>query len=117
VRASASVPLLFPPISVNTDEDMTVLLTDGGVSDSLPIEFAQRPPLDATHIIVSDCRWLPARRIRKEAHVVHIRPRLASTGTLWAPTSTLVSAVREGRRAVTGEILSTIRDWMQEFAT
>jgi hypothetical protein len=94
-----------------------LLLTDGGVSDCLPIEFAQRPPLDATHLIVSDCRWLTGRRIQTDEGVVYIRPRLASTGTLWAPASTLVSAVLEGRRAVTEEILRTIRGWTHGFAT
>src|SRR5437867_13295791 len=34
VRASASIPLLFPPISVEcADDHATLLLTDGGVSD------------------------------------------------------------------------------------
>jgi len=117
VRASASVPALFPPISINADDQATLLLTDGGVSDCLPIAFARRPPLDATHLIVSDCRWLAGRRMPNDGTVVYIRPRLASTGTLWAPASTLVSAVREGRRAVTDEILRTIRGWTHRFAT
>jgi NTE family protein len=117
VRASASVPGLFPPISVTADDRTMLLLTDGGVSDCLPIAFAQRPPLDATHLIVSDCRWFAGRRVATDERVVYIRPRLASTGTLWAPASTLVSAVREGRRAVTAEILRTIRGWTHSFAT
>jgi NTE family protein len=117
VRASASVPALFPPIHVDADGQTTLVLTDGGVSDCLPIEFARRPPLEATHLIVSDCRWFAGHRIAKDGRVVYIRPRLASTGTLWAPASTLVSAVREGRRAVTEEVVRTIRGWTHGFAT
>ena len=117
VRASASVPFLFPPVSVDADDQTRLLLTDGGVSDCVPIEFAQRWPLESTHLIVSDCRWHAGGRISRDENVVYIRPRLASTGTFWAPASTLVSAVREGRRAVTDEILRTIRGWIHGVAT
>jgi NTE family protein len=117
VRASASIPLLFPPISVEcADDHATLLLTDGGVSDCLPIDFARRPPLGATHLIVSDCRWFAGRRPSSDERIVYVRPRLPSTGTLWAPASTLASAVREGTRAVTSEMLTAIRGWARRVA-
>jgi NTE family protein len=112
VRASASIPYLLPPISV-TCESRFLHLTDGGVSDCLPVAFAQRPPLSATHLIISDCRWLPSRHPPEAEHIVYLRPRLSTTGTLWAPTSTLLSAVRQGRRAVTNEFLDTIQSWRE----
>jgi predicted acylesterase/phospholipase RssA len=117
VRASASIPLLLPPICVESPNDhTTMLLTDGGVSDCLPVAFAKQPPLGATHLIVSDCRWLAGRRPPSSGRAVYVRPRLSSTGTLWAPASTLASAVREGRRAVTREALETIHGWARGFA-
>jgi NTE family protein len=113
VRASASIPGLLPPIRVDSANDHTpLLLTDGGVSDCLPIAFAQRPPLGATHLIVSDCRWIAAGSPPSNPRIVYARPRLPSTGTLWAPKSTLVSAVREGKAAVTREGLDTIQGWL-----
>jgi predicted acylesterase/phospholipase RssA len=118
VRASASIPFLLPPIRVDSpSERTTMLLTDGGVSDCLPVVFAQRPPLGATHLIVSDCRWFAGRRPPSNGRVVYVRPRLPSTGTLWAPTSTLGSAVREGRSAVTRQMLDTIQGWSHCLAT
>ena len=112
VRASASIPGLFPPIAVESTVDGTTLcLTDGGVSDCLPIAFARRPPLSATHLIVSDCRAFAGRTAPGDPRIVYVRPRLPSTGTLSAPISTLASSVREGRRAVTSEMLCTIRGW------
>jgi predicted acylesterase/phospholipase RssA len=110
VRASASIPYLLPPVGVEC-ADNSLLLTDGGVSDGLPIAFAQRPPLSATHLIVSDCRWLPRRPPQTARAIVSVRPRLAATGTLWSPSSTLLTAVRQGSRAVTNEMLDTIRSW------
>jgi predicted acylesterase/phospholipase RssA len=110
VRASASIPYLLPPIALAC-AGQSLLLTDGGVSDCLPVAFARRPPLSATHLIVSDCRWLRGRPSETAGPIVHVRPRLAATGTLWAPASTLAGAVRQGRRAVTDEILETIRNW------
>lgn len=111
VRASASIPFLLPPISVRASDRTTMLLTDGGVSDSLPVALARRAPLAATHLIVSDCRWFAGRRPDSDSRMVYVTPRLLSTGTLWAPASTLVSAVREGRKAVTAETLDTLRSW------
>ena len=90
------------------------MLTDGGVSDCLPVAFALRPPLSATHVIVSDCRWLASGAPPERAgHIVYVRPQLRSTGTLWAPASTLVSAVFQGSNAVTTEILHAIRSWCE----
>ena len=118
VRASASIPYLFPPIAVNCSDGGTRLyLTDGGLSDCLPMAFAQRPPLGATHLIVSDCRWFADLSCPSDERMVYVRPRLPSTGTLSAPISTLASAVREGRRAVTTEVLRTIRGWSRCPAT
>jgi predicted acylesterase/phospholipase RssA len=118
VRASASIPFLLPPIEVERPNGgTTLLLTDGGISDCLPVAFARRPPLAATHLIVSDCRWIGGQRPASDGRVVCIRPALPSTGTLWAPVSTLMSAVREGKRAVTGETLQTIRGWTTWAAT
>jgi predicted acylesterase/phospholipase RssA len=118
VRASASIPFLLPPIRVESCiEQTTMLLTDGGVSDCVPVAFAQRPPLGATHLIVSDCRSFVARRPLSNGRVVYVRPRLPSTGTLWAPKSTLVSAVREGRSAVTSQLLDIIQGWSRCLAT
>jgi NTE family protein len=110
VRASASIPHLLPPIAVDC-EGGPLLLSDGGVSDCLPIAFAERPPLSATHVIVSDCRWLPTRPPATAENLVYIRPRLFATGTLWAPSSTLLAAVQQGATAVTNEMLERIRSW------
>ena len=113
VRASASIPFLLPPVRVECPADgTTLLLTDGGVSDCLPVAFAQDAPLGATHLIVSDCRWFAGRRRPDNERLLYVRPRLRSTGAVWAPRSTLLSAVREGRRAVTSQMLDTIRVWV-----
>jgi NTE family protein len=114
VRASASIPLLFPPIAVQSGDD-SLLLKDGGLSDCLPIEFAQRPPLCATHLIVSDCRWFPRQTPPTDERVIYIRPRLSATGTLWA-SSTLLSAVQEGAATVTDEMLERIASWNSRAA-
>jgi predicted acylesterase/phospholipase RssA len=110
VRASASIPLLFPSAPVRcAGEDL--LLTDGGISDCLPIAFARQPPLSATHLIVSDCRWLATERPTSTKHLIYVRPRLCATGTLWAPSSSLLAAVRQGAAAVTDDVLDRVAAW------
>jgi NTE family protein len=115
VRASASIPYLFPSVPVQCDKER-LILTDGGISDCLPIAFARQPPLSATHLIVSDCRWLATEAPDSSEHLIYVRPRLFTTGTLWAPSSTLLAAVRHGAAAVTDEILDRARSWRNALA-
>jgi NTE family protein len=60
VRASASIPHLFPAIPVSSGTE-PLRLTDGGVTDPVPVTFA-RVLMGATHIVVSDCCSIGARR-------------------------------------------------------
>jgi predicted acylesterase/phospholipase RssA len=108
VRASASIPGLFPAIQVTSGGRQRALI-DGGISDPVPLAFARR--LGATHLIVSDARWVgTARAATKD--VVWIRPRMASTGTLWAPRRSLTATVEQGDEAVTPDAMAEIRAWL-----
>jgi NTE family protein len=109
VRASASIPRVFPPISVACGGEQ-LRLTDGGISDPVPISFARGSHIGATHVIISDCRWL-GRVPASDARTIWIRPRMAHTGTLWSPRRGLVTTVRDGEAAVTEEVVSRIRGW------
>jgi NTE family protein len=108
VKASASIPFLFPSVPVAGAGERW-LLTDGGVSDPIPIAFARAAPLGATHVIVSDCRWIGATP-RTDERTVWIRPRMPAIGTLWTRRG-LADAVRCGERAVTAEVMMRIREW------
>ena len=109
VKASASMPGLFPAIPVVCDGEQ-YRLTDGGLSDPVPIAFARHPGLGATHVIVSDCRWIGGVQATNRT-TVWIRPRMAAIGTLWSPRRGLRSAVRNGEAAVTEPIVARIREW------
>ncbi len=114
VRASASIPFLFPAVPV-VCEGVAMRLTDGGLSDDVPLAFARGPLVGATHLIVSDCRWI--RRVSPtDAATVWIRPRLRGTGTLWSPARGLVAAVRDGEASVTGEVRDRIAAWARAAA-
>jgi NTE family protein len=109
VRASASIPYLFPPLPV-AYEGRTWQLTDGGISDPLPLTFARSAAVGATYVIVSDCRSMglvPA--IRPET--VWIRPRMIRTGMLWSTRRGLAAAVQQGEAAVTPAVLDRIASW------
>jgi NTE family protein len=112
VRASASIPHLFPPISVRCRGE-EFRLVDGGVSDAIPLAFARSRAVGATHVIVSDCRWL-GRVPATDSKTVWIRPRMRHTGTLWSPVRGLASAVRDGEAAVTDAALSRIATWLAD---
>jgi predicted acylesterase/phospholipase RssA len=108
VRASASIPYLFPAVAVICQGDEW-RLTDGGLSDPVPLAFA-RGVISATHVIVSDCRWL-GRVPAVDSTTVWIRPRMAHTGTLWSPRRGLLESIAAGEAAVTDDVLKRIRGW------
>jgi len=109
VRASASIPRLFPAISVRCD-GQELRLTDGGVSDAVPVAFARGPIIGATHVIVSDSRWI-GRVPATDDSTVWIRARTAATGTVWSPRRGLLATVRSGEAAVTDDVVTRIRRW------
>jgi NTE family protein len=109
VLASASIPRLFPAVSVRCNSE-SIRLTDGGVSDAVPLAFARSRQLGATHVIVSDCRWIGRRR-EADATTVWLRPRMPETGTLWSPARGLITAVRDGAAALTPQALDRISGW------
>jgi NTE family protein len=111
VRASAAIPYLFPPHAVVRGGERW-LLTDGGVSDPVPVAFARRPPLSATHLIVSDCRWMRDALPADSERAIWLRPRMMSTGTLWAPRRGLLAAVAQGEAAVTPAVVERIHRWL-----
>jgi NTE family protein len=112
VKASASIPGLFPAVCVACGRE-EYRLTDGGISDPVPVAFARDPALGATHVIVSDCRWIGGVPATDDT-TVWVRPRMADTGTLWSPRRGLLSAVRNGEAAVTGPIMARIRKWFTQ---
>jgi NTE family protein len=109
VKASAAVPGLFPTRAVRY-RDRTVHLVDGGVSDSLPIDFA-RTALGATRIIVSDCRCVITRPPPDDPHLIYVRADLDGAGSWRSPAGTLTEWVHHGERAVTPAIAQRIRSW------
>jgi len=114
VRASASIPHLFPAVPVVCGA-REYRLTDGGISDPVPLALCRGGAIGATHVIVSDCRWIGGTPPTDE-HTVWIRPRMAGTGTLWSPRQGLLAAVRDGEAAVTPEILARIDGWFSHAA-
>jgi NTE family protein len=110
VRASAAMPGVLPARTLTLAGE-TFRLADGGISDSLPLAFARSPGLDATHLIVSDCRSTVAARPEWSDAVAYIRPDLNGLRRLRAPGRTLMDAVLQGEAAVTPEIVRQIQSW------
>jgi predicted acylesterase/phospholipase RssA len=108
VKGSAAVPRLIPT-RPSVHAGRRLQLVDGGVSDSLPWQFA-RDRLGATHLIVSDCRRVPGPA-PTDPTVVYIRPELESAPVLRSPAGTLVRAVAIGEAACAQRVIDRIRSW------
>jgi predicted acylesterase/phospholipase RssA len=115
VRASAAVPGVLPSRAM-TLGGRQVQLADGGISDSLPIAFAQSPGLEATHLIVSDCRREVSTPPPVGDHIVYIRPELNGIRPLRAPGRALMSAVWQGEAAVTDDLVERVQSWLADRA-
>ena len=111
VATSASIPSMFPPQPVTLDGQLCHL-TDGGVSDALPVDFARAPTLAATHLIVSDCRRRGAP-IADTDRLLYVRPQLEGTTTLRAPRASLFATVTAGEAVVTDEVIGRARRWLE----
>jgi NTE family protein len=109
-RASAAVPGVLPPRTMTIGAE-TVRLADGGISDSLPSDFARSPALGATHLVVSDCRYTATAPPRSSDSVVYIRPDLDGIRPFRAPRTALMKAVWRGEAAVTPEVVEQLQSW------
>jgi predicted acylesterase/phospholipase RssA len=110
VRASAAVPGVMPSRTMTVAGE-EFRLVDGGLSDSLPIAFAQSPGLDATHLIVSDCRYHAPAPPPPSDSMVYIRPNLDGIRPLRAPRLALMKAVWHGEAAVTQDTIERLQRW------
>jgi NTE family protein len=109
-RASAAVPGVMPPKTMVVGRD-TVCLADGGISDSLPIDFARSPAMGATHVIVSDCRYTVPVPPPAREWLVYVRPDLDGVRPMRAPRTALMQAVSRGEAAVTADVVDRLRRW------
>ncbi|MBI1745844.1 MAG: patatin-like phospholipase family protein [Acidobacteria bacterium] len=110
VKASAAIPGVIPSRIVERGGHK-FRLVDGGLSDSLPIEFARNQSLGATHLIICDCRSL-SKELPSGDERVYIKPHIDDTAILWSPGATLLKAVHQGEKAVTDTVLQKIYSWL-----
>ena len=114
VKASAAVPIVFPPRSqwVNGRE---LRLVDGGFSDGVPIAFARSAALGATHLVVSDCRRA-GPPVPADDRIICLRPELRGLGALRSVSFSLDQAVAAGESAVTDATIARLRAWLDDVA-
>jgi predicted acylesterase/phospholipase RssA len=98
------------------DKDL-VRLADGGISDSLPVDFVRSRRMGATHVIVSDCRYSAPAPPSGDDSLIYIRPDLDGIRPLRAPRTALMKAVWRGEAAVTDAVVERMRNWMRVAAT
>jgi NTE family protein len=110
VKASAAVPVVFPPRSqwVNGRE---LRLVDGGFSDGVPIDFARGAGLGATHLVVSDCRRA-GPPVPADDRTLCLRPELRGLGAVRSVSFSLDEAVAAGEAAVTDAAIARVRAWL-----
>jgi NTE family protein len=121
-RGSATVPLLFPSRLI-VRQGIRMRLIDGGVSCTLPVRHAFDPPLDARRVLAVKLPGLPGFRERSPGYfpalarrygdrLVLLEVPVPAIRTLFYSEKDNLSLVEAGERAVTPELLATIRTWL-----
>lgn len=124
VRGSASVPVLFPPVRLDTPGGRR-WLSDGGLVRSLPLEWAFEPPLLATHALGVQLptlrrhidRHLPARRRllwERADRILLVTPPLKVWRRALRGRRGLEAMFEAGRRALDERALETLRRWQED---
>ena len=124
VRGSASIPIFFPPVLVK-DGGRTHLLSDGGLVRSLPVEWAFRPPLSATHALGVQLPTLrrhidavlPGRRrflAVNGGRIVVVAPRIGLRRNAFRGRRGLDEVFRSGEEAIDEGTIDTLRRWQDE---
>jgi len=111
-RASAAIPGVMPAKTMMIGPER-VRLADGGISDSLPVDFVRSPRMGATHLIVSDCRYSAPAPPSREGSLIYIRPDLDGIRPLRAPRTAMMTAVARGEAAVTAGVIEQVRSWLR----
>jgi NTE family protein len=111
-RASAAIPGVLPAKTMVIGTDVA-RLADGGISDSLPVDFVRSPTMGATHVIVSDCRYSVLAPPPADDSLIYVRPNLDGIRPLRAPRTALMRAVWRGEAAVTAEVIDRIHNWIR----
>jgi len=120
VRASAAIPVLFPPL-VARDGGRTRLLSDAGWYTAVPIERAFAPPLRARRVVAVDLSLRVCLRQARGSYwrdleaacgdrLVVLRPEVRGLGTMisWPGDP---DRLIEAAEASVDRALPTIRSW------
>jgi predicted acylesterase/phospholipase RssA len=110
VVGGASIPFLFPWVRGQHGR-RTYRLVDGGLSHSVPVERALRPPFSAARVIAVDLQVLRGFRERaprrweslEEEHpgrILRLRPRVDRFGTVFFREGQAPDLVRAGEESV-----------------
>jgi NTE family protein len=122
VRASAAIPVLFPPLVARV-AGRRCLLADPGWFTAVPVERAFAAPIGAERVIAVDLSILVCMRQRRRAYWRHLqeicgdrlvvlRPQVGGSGTLLSRAGDRARLIAAGEEVVSGEALTRLRSWI-----
>jgi len=122
VKASAAIPVLFPPLRARLN-GRPRLLVDPGLLTAVPVERAFAPPVAARRVIAVDLGLRLCLRQARRSYWAHLedvcgdrlvvlRPDVRGTGTVVPRRGDVDRLVSAGEEACSGDALTTIRRWI-----
>ncbi len=119
VRSSAATPILYPPREI-LRSGKRFLLTDGGVSDPLPVKYAFPPYLGADIALAVNVSkpymiWRKIRRIREQFQnrVLMIHPRVSFFGTIISSQKKTEHLIKKGEESLDDKLIQLLREKLE----
>lgn len=119
VRSSAATPILYPPREIlRTGKHF--LLTDGGISDPLPVKYAFSPYLGADIAMAVNISkpymiWRKIRRIRRQFQdrVLMIHPQVSFFGTIISSQRKTEHLIKKGEESLDDKMIQLLREKLE----
>ncbi|MEW5805919.1 MAG: patatin-like phospholipase family protein [Acidobacteriota bacterium] len=106
VRSSAAIPILYRARKIQRD-GREFLLTDGGISDPLPVKYAFSPFIEADiALAVNICKpymvWRHLKRVREcfAERVLIVQPKVSHFGTILSSSKKTEHLIVKGSEAL-----------------
>jgi NTE family protein len=119
VRSSAATPILYPPRRI-IRSGKQLLLTDGGVSDPLPVKYAFSPYLGADIALAVNISkpymiWRKLRRIKEKFpdRVLVVHPQVSFFGTIISSRRKTEHLIEKGEESLHHDVIRQLQDRLE----
>lgn len=119
VRSSAAMPVLYRPRKIQRG-GRKFLLTDGGISDPLPVRYAFSPSIEADiALVVNICKpymvWRHIKKLKERfaERILIIQPQVSRFGTILSSSKRTEKLIEKGFTALHPAMVKELKEKLE----